>query len=107
MSQLAQEKQVNFGTSARLNALSQYVLQISFSACMAPLMYVSWEYATRLGIHIFYNFAAETTLVTRFLQASDGHSWLFMPSGNAHHIPSQKCSPTISSALIMTSVTHW
>ena len=26
MSQLAQEKQVNLGTSARLNALSQYVL---------------------------------------------------------------------------------
>ena len=33
MSQLAQEKQVNLGTSARLNALSQYVLRISFSAC--------------------------------------------------------------------------
>ena len=32
MSQLAQEKQVNLGTSARLNALSQYVLRISFSA---------------------------------------------------------------------------
>ena len=31
MSQLAQEKQVNLGTSARLNALSQYVLQISFT----------------------------------------------------------------------------
>ena len=31
MSQLAQEKQVNWGTSARLNALSQYVLRISFS----------------------------------------------------------------------------
>ena len=31
MSQLAQEKQVNLETSARLNALSQYVLQISFS----------------------------------------------------------------------------
>ena len=31
MSQLAQEKQVNLGTSARLNALSQYVLRISFS----------------------------------------------------------------------------
>ena len=31
MSQLAQEKQVNLGTSARLNALNQYVLQISFS----------------------------------------------------------------------------
>ena len=32
MSQLAQEKQVNLGTSTRLNALSQYVLRISFSA---------------------------------------------------------------------------
>ena len=32
MSQLAQEKQVNLRTSARLNALSQYVLRISFSA---------------------------------------------------------------------------
>ena len=31
MSQLAQEKQVNLGTSARLNALSQYVQRISFS----------------------------------------------------------------------------
>ena len=31
MSQLVQEKQVNLGTSARLNALSQYVLRISFS----------------------------------------------------------------------------
>ena len=31
MSQLAQEKQVNLGTSARLNAVSQYVLGISFS----------------------------------------------------------------------------
>ena len=31
MSQLAQEKQVNLLTSARLNALSQYVLRISFS----------------------------------------------------------------------------
>ena len=31
MSQLAQEKQVNLGTSARLDALSQYVLRISFS----------------------------------------------------------------------------
>ena len=31
MSQLAQEKQVNLRTSARLNALSQYVLQIYFS----------------------------------------------------------------------------
>ena len=31
MSQLAQEKQVNLGTSANLNALSQYVLQIYFS----------------------------------------------------------------------------
>ena len=31
MSQLAQEKQVNLGTSARLNALSQYVVQISSS----------------------------------------------------------------------------
>ena len=31
VSQLAQEKQVNLGTSARLNVLSQYVLRISFS----------------------------------------------------------------------------
>ena len=31
MSQLAQEKQVNLGTSARLNALSQYFPKISFS----------------------------------------------------------------------------
>ena len=31
MSQLAQEKTVNLGTSARLNALSQYVPKISFS----------------------------------------------------------------------------
>ena len=32
MSQLAQEKQVNLGTSAWFNALSQYVPKISFSA---------------------------------------------------------------------------
>ena len=38
MSQLAQEKQVNLRTSARLNALSQYVLRISFSA-MCGLTY--------------------------------------------------------------------
>ena len=31
MSQLTQEKQVNLWTTARLNALSQYVLRISFS----------------------------------------------------------------------------
>ena len=31
MSQLAQEKQVNLRTSARLNALSQYVPKTSFS----------------------------------------------------------------------------
>ena len=32
MIQLAKEKQVNLGTSARLNALSQYVLRVSFSS---------------------------------------------------------------------------
>ena len=32
MSQLAQEKQVNLGRSARLNALSQYVPKISFGS---------------------------------------------------------------------------
>ena len=31
MTQLAEEKQVNLGTSARLNVLCQYVLRISFS----------------------------------------------------------------------------
>ena len=40
MSQLAQEKQVNFGTSARLNALSQYVLRISFSG--APWVHTTF-----------------------------------------------------------------
>ena len=34
MSQLAQEKQVNLGTSARLNASSQYVLRISFGVAL-------------------------------------------------------------------------
>ena len=34
MSQLAQEKPVNLGTSARLNALSQYVLRISLREIM-------------------------------------------------------------------------
>ena len=38
MSQLAQEKQVNLGTSARLNALSQCVLRISFSVCKYVLV---------------------------------------------------------------------
>ena len=37
MSQLALEKQVNLGTIARLNALSQYVLRISFSVLSIPL----------------------------------------------------------------------
>ena len=39
MSQLAQEKQINLGTSTRLNALSQYVPIISFSVDMIQLMH--------------------------------------------------------------------
>ena len=34
MSQIVQEKQVSLGTSASLNALSQYVLRLSFSAVL-------------------------------------------------------------------------
>ena len=51
MSQLAQEKQVNLGTSARLNALSQYVLRISFSVGIHKNISVSGTKLT-LGLRV-------------------------------------------------------
>ena len=52
MSQLAEEKQVNLGISARLNALSQYVLWFYFSAGtvfrVLNAVLISWNFTFKL-----------------------------------------------------------